>query len=79
MGLCITDKFEFLNFLHEILEPSYDVPQDMEMIVTDGDALTHMNPWKHSKIFGEYCESELREKLNRVAVSVNQLDFVFDV
>ena len=38
-----------------------------------------MNPWKHSKTFGEYYESELGEKLEKVAVPVNQLDLVFDV
>ena len=51
----------------------------MEMIVIDGAALVHLNPPKHSKTFGEYCESELGEKLNRVAVPVNQLDLVFNV
>ena len=49
------------------------------MIVIDNAALVHMNPWKHSKTFGEYYESELGEKLEKVAVPVNQLDLVFDV
>ena len=49
------------------------------MIVIDGAALVHMNPPKYSKTFGEYCESELGEKLRRVAVPVNQLDLVFYV
>ena len=51
----------------------------MKVIVTDSAALVHMNPPKHSKTIGEYCESELGEKLKRVALSVNQLDLVFDV
>ena len=44
-----TDKSEFLNCLQEMQEPSYDAPQDMEMIVTDGVALVHMNSPKHRK------------------------------
>ena len=52
---------------------------DLEMIVNDDAALVHINVLKHSKAFGEYCESELGEKLKRVAVPVNQLDLVFDV
>ena len=51
----------------------------MKVIVTDSAALVHMNPPKHSKTIGEYCESELGEKLKRVALSVNQLDLVFDM
>lgn len=41
-----TDKSDFLNCLQEIQEPSYEAPQDTEMIVTDGVALVHMNPLK---------------------------------
>ena len=57
--LCKTDKSKFLNYLQEIQEPSYDAPQDMEMIVIDGAALVRMNPPKYSKTFSEYCESKL--------------------
>ena len=49
------------------------------MIVIDRATLVHMYSPKHSKTFGEYCESELGEKLKRVAVPVNQLDLDFDV
>ena len=77
--VCKTDKSEFLNCLQEIQELSYDTTQDMEMIVIDGAALVHMSPSKHSKAFGEYCESELGEKPERVAVPVNQLGLFFDV
>ena len=58
-----TDKSEFLNCLQDIQGPSYDEPQNMEIIVTDGEALVHMNPPKYSKTFGAYCESELGKKL----------------
>ena len=47
------------------------------MTVIDGVTLVHMNPPKHSRVFGEYCESEPGEKLKRVPLSVNQLDLVF--
>ena len=53
------DKSEFLNCLQELQKPSYDAPQDMEMIVIDSATLVHMNPLKYSTTFGEYCESEL--------------------
>ena len=74
-----SEKSEFLNCLQEIQEPSSDTPKDLEVIVIDEAALVHMNPPKHSKTFGEYCESELGEKLKRVAVPVNQINLVFDV
>ena len=74
-----SDKSDFLNCLQEIQEPSSDTPKDLEVIVIDEAALVHMNPPKHSKTFGEYCESELGEKLKRVAVPVNQINLVFDV
>ena len=74
-----TGKYEFLNCLEEIQEPSYDVPHDMEMIVIYGAALVYLNPPKHSRTFGEYRESELGEHLERLAVPVNQLNLVFDV
>ena len=51
----------------------------MEMIVIDGVALVHMNPPKHNQTFGEYCKSELGEKLKRVAVPLNLLDLVLDM
>lgn len=51
----------------------------MEIIAIDGAALVNRNPPKHSKTFGEYWESGLEKKLIRVAVTVNQLDLVFDV
>ena len=74
-----TGKYEFLNCLEEIQEPSYDAPHDMEMIVIYGVALVYLNPPKHSRTFGEYRESELGEHLERLAVPVNQLNLVFDV
>ena len=43
----------------------------MEIIIIDG-ALVHINPSKHNMAVAEYCESELGEKLKRVAVSVNR-------
>ena len=49
------------------------------MIVIDGAALVHMNPPKHNQTFGEYCKSELGEKLKRVAVPLNLLDLVLDI
>ena len=51
----------------------------MEMIVIDGVALVHMNFPKHNQTFGEYCKSELGEKLKRVAVPLNLLDLVLDM
>lgn len=51
----------------------------MEMIVLDRAALVHMSPPKHNQIFGEYCKSELGEKLKRVAVPLNLLDLVLDM
>lgn len=68
-----TGKYEFLNCLEEIQEPSYDAPHDMEMIVIYGMALVYLNPPKHSRTFGEYRESELGEQLERLAVPVSQL------
>ena len=74
-----TGKYEFLNCLEEIQEPSYDGPHDMEMIVIYGVVLVYLNPPKHSRTFGEYRESELGEQLERLAVPVSQLNLVFDV
>ena len=74
-----TCKSEVLNCLQEKQKPCYGALQDVGMIVNDGATLVHMNPPKHSKTFREYCNSELGEKLMKIEVPVNQLDFVLDV
>ena len=73
-----TDKSEFLNCLQEKQKPCYDAPQDVEMNLNDGATLVHMSPPKDSETFGECCDSELGDKLRKVAETVNQLDFAFD-
>ena len=63
-----TDKSELLNYLQEIQEPSYDAPQDMEMVLIDCAGLVHMNTSKHRNTYGESFKSELGEKLKAVVL-----------
>ena len=47
--------------------------------ITDGAALVQTNNTRTSKTFGEYCGIEIREKVKRIANTVERVDIVFHV
>lgn len=51
----------------------------IDAYIIDGAAFVHMNPPRLSKTYGEYCETELRDKIKPLMVKSKRVDVVFDV
>ena len=70
-------KSDFLKCLEDLAEPCYEHPS-VDMMVIDGAAFVNINQPKSSKTFGEYCDVEIKKKVEILANKVQRLDLVFD-
>ena len=67
-----------LACLYAVVEPSLE-PPDVDIKLVDRAVIVNINPKRHSKTYGEYCDVELTKRISNIAQNSDRLDLAFDI